>query len=391
MHNASKKLTVTGHFDGGNPRPASRIREDEPGVFTVMPTWERSPMHSYGLAFAVMVTNPGAQPVHLTVNVDWGTPEHMQYKGFYYVNREGDEDWTEIKASLSGAVAKVSFDAEPGVSCLSLSPMYNYSTYLAFADALGERTDAEVALAGKSRQGREIWRIQIPPKQASGAEPVVFISRNNACETSGNFMIEGMVRLLLSGTPEVAELTKLFTFHFLPMTNPDGVHDGLERDTAVKDGAWIGRVNANPDPAHDAIRKTLELVRPAVFVNLHNWMMNDVDGLLCNEELYAKRLSELLPRLGKYPRRWHREWYSADATEVEDRGDGTVYPLSRLSELHKESGGTWKDFCRETFGSRAMAVEFPWRGRTVEDMRDLGAALVKVLCAIRKGEREAGR
>ncbi|HUW56222.1 MAG TPA: M14 family zinc carboxypeptidase [Planctomycetota bacterium] len=387
MGKAKQAIRLTAKFDGGNPRRASRIREDRHGVFTVRPTWDSDPDRSYGLAFAVMVENAGLDAATLTVNVDWGTPRHMEYKHVYYVNCEGEEDWTEIAAAVDGQVASVTFDAAPGVSYLSLSPMYNYSRYLAFMDALAQRPEADVVLAGKSREGREIWHVQIPPGATPDAEPVMFICRNNACESAGNFMIEGMVRFLFSGEPEATELMRRFTFHFLPMTNPDGAFNGLERDTARENGANLGRMNTAPDSAHDAIRHTLEAVRPGVFVNMHNWMIPDVDGLLCNDELYARRLSELLPPVGSIPRRYHREWYSDAITEVEDRGDVTLYPIAKLPELHRESGGTWKDFCRERFDARAMAVEFPWQGRTVDDMRQLGIALLKAVCLVRVSER----
>jgi len=388
MHKSKLGVRVTGKLDGGNPKHASHIREDGENTFTVKPTWEGDPSRCYGLRFAVMAENSGVDRVPVTVNVDWGTPQHMEYKGVYYVNCEGEDDWTERAAKVNGQVASVTFDAEPGVSYLSLAPMYNYSTYLAFVDALAQRSEVEVKLAGKSRHGREIWRLQMPPEETEDAEPVTVVCRNNACETAGNFMIEGMVRFLFSGEPEAVELMRKFTFHFLPMTNPDGVFDGLERDTALEDGANLGRMNTAPDPAHDTIRTSLETIKPKLFVNLHNWMIPDVDGLLCNDELYARRLSELLPPVGKPPRRYHREWYSDTIAEIEDRGDVTLYPMAKLPELHKDSGGTWKDFCRKRFGARAMAVEFPWRGRTVDDMRQLGIALLKAVCLIRIGERE---
>ncbi len=380
-------VRLTGKLDGGNPKHASHIRDEGKNRFTVKPTWDGDPGLYYGLRFAVMIENSGVDRVPVTVNVDWGTAQHMEYKDLYYLNCEGEDDWTGLSAKVEAHLASVTFDAAPGLSYLSLSPMYNYSRCLAFVDALAQRSETEVKLAGKSRHGREIWRLQMPPEETEGAEPMAVVCRNNACETVGNFMIEGMVRFLFSGEPEADHLMRKFTFHFLPMTNPDGVFDGLERDTALEDGANLGRMNTAPDPAHDAIRISLETIEPRLFVNLHNWMIPDVDGLLCNDELYARRLSELLPPIGKPPRRYHREWYSDAITEVEDRGDVTLYPAAKLPELHKDSGGTWKDFCRERFGARAIAVEFPWRGRTVDDMRQLGIALLKAVCLIRIGER----
>ncbi len=382
-------LSVSGNFDGGNPKNQAHIRRgEEPGEFVVTPTWEKPPTQECGLAFAVMVRNAGPKAAPITIRIDWSTPMHMQYKDVYYLNRDGEDDWRELKAAVEGQVATVSFIAEPGDMYLSLTPMYTYADSLAFADAMSERADIEAVLAGKSRAGREIWRLWAPAEVEAAAEPVFFLARNNACETSGNFMIEGMIRFLVSGDPAAERLMERFVFHFLPMSNPDGAHDGLERDTSARGGAWLARVITAADPAHDVIRRALERVRPAVFVNLHNWMMRDVDGLLCNDELYARRLAELLPAAGTVPHRRVREWYSETATEVEEIGDATIYPLAKMADLHESSGGTWKDFCRERFGSRAMAVEFPWQGRTVEDMRALGVALLRAVCAIRIEERE---
>ena len=387
MAGPGARVEITGDFDGGNPQEPSNIRYEGDDTFTVTPTWEDDPSRAYGLRFAVMIHNPENTAVPVTLHIDWQTTQHMEYKSFYYLNREGEDDWREIEAKVDDASATVRFVAKQGISFLSRSPMYNYSKYLAFADALDQRPEAEVKLAGKSRESREIWCVQVPPVPAEHAESIVFVCRNNASESAGNYMIEGMVRFLFSGEPEAAELMRQFTYTFLPMTNPDGVFNGLERDTALEDGADIARMKTAPDPAHDAIRTTLETVRPAVFVNLHNWMIPDVDGLLCNDELYARRLYELLPAIGSTPRTTHREWYSDAITEVEDRGDVTLYPVSRLPELHKHSGGTWKDFCREQFDARAMAVEFPWHGRSTEDMRQLGIALLQAVSLIRRRER----
>ncbi len=386
MSKTRHEVCIRGDFDGGNPRSHECIEWTSDVDCTATPTWDDDPIRVYGMSFAVTIENQGSEDVHLTIHVDWGTTEHMDYKRVYYLHREGDDNWVAIHAEVNESVATVKLVAEPGIAYLSLSPMYNYSKYLAFVDALDQRAEAEVTLAGKSREDREIWRVQVPPKAATGSEPMVFLCRNNACETAGNYMIEGMVRFLFSATPEAAGLMDDFSFHFLPMTNPDGAFNGLERDTALEGGSNIAVLNCVADPAHDTIRKTLKKIKPTVFVNLHNWMMPEVDGLLCNEELYARRLNEILPR-PKSPRRRHREWYSDEVTEIEDRGDITIYPISKLAVLHEQSGGTWKDFCREQLGARSMAVEFPWADRMAEDMRQLGIQLLKAVCQVRLEER----
>lgn len=386
MTKPKRLLRITGDFDGGNPKLAANITGSG-AVFTIRPTWEGAPGEFYGRGFAVTIENPSVDPVTLTLHVDWTHAEHMRFKDAYYLNEEGDEDWNEVRAEVKGTVATVRLKAPAGVSYLALYPMYDYAECLAFVDALRERPEARVKMLGKSRHRREIWGIHVPGKAVAGAEPVAVIARTHACETAGSYMIEGMLRFLLSGEPEATELLRHFSFHFLPMANPDGVFDGLERDTSVHGGAHLDRISAAGDPCHDAIREMLDAVKPGLFVNLHDWVKPDVDGIFCYDELYGQRLVELLPTPDTNPHRMYCEWYSAKVEEPQVVGDAIVYPEWQLTDLRHGQCGTWKDYCREKFGARVMTVQFPWRGRSVDDMRDLGTALLEAVCLIRFGER----
>jgi hypothetical protein len=160
MEKEKPTVRVSGRFDGGNPKSASHITSAGNSTFIVRPTWENDPGRALGLGFAVMVENTGPGPAPLEVRVDWGTTQHMEYKRVYYLNREGEEDWSELEAAVEGQIASLKVNVGRGVSYLSLSPMYNYSNYLAFVDALRQRPEARLDLVGKSRLGREIWLIR---------------------------------------------------------------------------------------------------------------------------------------------------------------------------------------------------------------------------------------
>jgi len=384
MPNSQRSLRLTGHFDGGNPRHSSHIRQEQERVYHVKPEWEGGPDKCTGRCFAVMIENAGIGEIPLTVKVDWGTDRHMRYKSVYYYSEEGEPDWEEVAARVSGAVAEVQFGARPGVSWLSLTPMYNYSRYLAFIDALREREEADVRLAGKSAEGREIWRVQVPPGAARQAEPVVFIARTWGCETAGNYMIEGMIRFLFSEEPEALQLLRDFTFHFIPMVNPDGVYNGLERHPSNTSPVDLENMGDDSDPAHAVLLKTLTRLKPRLFINLHDWLPPDRDGLICSDEFYALRLPELLPAIGELPCDHSNEWYSDGVEAPVEREGVTVRPVD---DLEYDCSSSWREFCRSNFGSQSLTVELPWRGRSVEDMRQLGIALLKGVCLVRLQER----
>ena len=384
MQKSQKTVRLTGRFDGGNPRAASHILQEQEGVFRIRPEWECGPEACAGRRFAVMIEHHGVGDLPLTVRVEWGSDRHVEHKGVYYLNAEGDPDWNELEASVDGAVAEVRFNAPSGVSWLSLTPMYNYSKYLAFVDALREREEADVRLSGKSADGREIWCVHVPAASVPQAEPVVFIARTWGCETAGSYMIEGMVRFLFSGRPEAVKLLRDFSFHFLPMVNPDGVYNGLERHPSRESDADLDLAAGSSDPAHVVLRNTLKDLKPGIFVNLHDWLPPTSDGLICSDEVYARRLPDLLPAIGELPREQANEWHSDSVDGPVEHNGQTV---RSAGDLKVDASRSWRDFCKSNFGSRGVTAEFPWRGRSVEDMRQLGIALLKAVCLVRLQEK----
>ncbi|KAG3134588.1 hypothetical protein PI126_g18626 [Phytophthora idaei] len=114
----------------------------------------------------------------------------------------------------------------------------------------------------------------LPPESALSFDPkqkkmVVISARVHPAETPANFMLDGMLQLLLHPTDESAiALRRHFVFKIIPMLNPDGVCQGFYRtDTR---GVNLNRVYEDPQPE----------LAPTVFAlkNLLLELVNDYGG-----------------------------------------------------------------------------------------------------------------
>ncbi|KAG6582870.1 putative metalloprotease family M14A [Phytophthora cinnamomi] len=103
--------------------------------------------------------------------------------------------------------------------------------------------------------------FKFDPKQK---KMVVISARVHSGETPANFMLDGMLQLLLHPTDESAiALRRHFVFKIIPMLNPDGVCQGFYRtDTR---GVNLNRVYEDPQPEF----------APAVFA-LKNFLLDSV-------------------------------------------------------------------------------------------------------------------
>lgn len=108
----------------------------------------------------------------------------------------------------------------------------------------------DVQTPGYSQQGKPIYLFKITDSTvpAAAKKRIFMHARTHPAETSPSFMIEGMIRYLLSGTPEAAELLAGYEFYIFPMQNIDGVIAGNYRATPKSENLEMSWVfdSANP-------------------------------------------------------------------------------------------------------------------------------------------------
>jgi hypothetical protein len=136
------------------------------------------------------------------------------------------------------------------------------------------------------------------------------------------------------------------------MSNPDGVHNGLGRLTAPQ-GADMCRIPYQPDEARASLKAVVDRIRPAVAIDLHNWQNKHTDGLLGLKPEIRERFVRFMPDQLEFG----KQWFISDPK-----------PLSPQAPDNK----VLRNYCERNFQAVAVTFEFPWFGRTPEDMRATG-------------------
>ena len=371
------QLKIITGFDGSSPHSDQGVRQDAPDAFTLFPSWRPSEGISeeakgMGSRFGVIVANQGDEPARAKLRLDWEVGKRVRCHDYVFLRRPGEADWTMVPGYIDEAepVAHFAFDAPPGETEVFAAPRYNYQDNEDFVASL-DSPDASAHLYGESEEARNLWDVVLTDSSIPEAskKAVMVIGRNHAYESAGSYCIDGMIRWLLSGDALANFYLAKYVFHFLPMTNPDGVHNGMSRLSSPK-GADLNRLHTAADAAHAALKAAHDAVKPWLHINIHNWMSKVRDGLLCLDIPLARGIEHFMPAEIEFGKRWFVE------TWIE-------YLQSHPTGEIPESGYSWKDYCMHEFGARGVTFEFPWFGRRGAFMRRTGVkALRATLMAV---------
>lgn len=348
-------IRITGNFPGANPKSNDIIKEGNLD-FVLCPMSENK--ESFRLETKIENTFSREKKIHL--NIKWPDGEWTKLKDCVFVKGEKDADWSVAPGEVSGNKTHIRLSAAPGETYVCLHPRYSYDDGERFAEGL-KNPCVRQYVAGKSMEGRNIRCIEITNLEIKTvAKTKIFIAaRNHAYETSGNYCVEGMINWLLSEDPLAKYSLAKNTFYFLPMTNPDGVDNGLDRLTRIG-GADLNRDSETnlrlqpgslPDTSHETFFRILDEVRPDILLNLHSYNFKHRD------EIHGRTMEEI--------ERFIR--FMPDQTEA-----GKIW-----QRIVSEGENMSLKYCREKFNTTALLLEIPWFGRNVNIMRQTGIKIIR--------------
>ncbi|MBI3948142.1 MAG: hypothetical protein HY321_19650 [Armatimonadetes bacterium] len=371
-------LEIEVGFDGSCPQSPDGVRREGDTTFRILPSWRPEPGVSEECLgrttrLGFRVRNSGALPVAATLHVDWQYDEappdaprsfqsrehYMSLRDFCVAQDPGIPEWRYLMADVAGSVATLRLGIEPGVTEIHWHPPYNYARGEAFVADVRGQPYTSVEHLGQSQGERNLWLIRIRGGSGGGA-PFFVRARTHAYESAGSYMMEGMVRFLLGSDPWAAVARRDYEFFFLPMANPDGVHDGMGRLTAPRGSDLVLATPAIEDPAYIAMMSAVERIRPAHFIDIHNWQGKFSDGLLGMDPARREPFFHYMPPAGREAKRW----YIRDPENV-------AGPVPSRETLGR--------YCRRVYGARAASFEVSWFGRSPADVRRFGADALRAI------------
>ena len=368
-------LEVLTGFDGSCPHYPQGVRRLSRNRFLLFPSHRKRPGESEegkgsGSRLSTRIRNSGRRPVKVVVAADWETEARTRGHDYGYVRCEGGE-WVMIPGRRDAARVEYHLTVAPGVTSLGLYPEFSYTECAEFVRS-AEARGALCEVIGKSRDKRDIWMLSLPSPCKKAAR-FFLQARDHAYETAGSFCAQGIVDFLLSDDPLAQYLRVKFDFSIVPMTNVDGVYNGMSRLTHER-GADMNRVHTRPDAAHDTLISAIDRVRPDVHMNIHNWTGKFMDGLLANDASIAEKIQTHMPPDHKH----HKRLYVQTTLDFLRSVGLNSTPPKHMS---------WKNYCLDRFGAIGVNFEFPWFSLSPDEMRAKGVRALTALALAAVEER----
>lgn len=354
----SDPVILTGDFDGGNPKDAEAIVQTGERAFLIRP-FSESGDPNYRFRLDVVASNTSCRTETIDLRILWEEPIYQAFRDYLWLKGPNDLDWKFKKGFIDGSSTSLSVELAPGDTYLCMHPKYSYEDYLRFIARVPTDDGVTKELIGRTAEGREIWCLHASLGVRGFHTRVLGVFRVHPYETAGSFCAEGIMECLDAIRRELQRKASeaMVDLYLIPMANPDGVFNGYEKLTSVN-GVDLSKVIDPSDSSSSAITTAIDRIKPHIYFEFHNWMHKDIDGIYHLNYWQCRKFMRLMPSQAHNRKKWR--------------------PMLRR-RLFAEVPMGFKKYCRERYGSVVACFEYPWFGRTILDMKKLGADTVVAL------------
>jgi zinc carboxypeptidase len=349
-------LTISGKFDSANPHQDGIIKRDKNSF--VLHSFSETSVEAF--KFDTSISNSSFEKQRINLEIIWPTKPFSELRDCFYWQHKQYADLTVVPATTKPGHSSLSFEVAPGTGILSLHPHYGYNDCEKFIDNLNHQA-LKKSIAGKSEQERNIWLLKVANLIKLKPEKKFLVSaRNHANESSGSYCVEGMLQWLLSDDPLAKYALSRHEFYFIPMSNPDGVADGMARHTSREYCADLNKTlqwhegnaaDALHDKSLNIYYEMLNTIQPTHFMNMHSYLFKFQDELYSLLQSDADRFFKFMPDQLEFNKVWKTKIHT-----------------------HKNFP---TGYCHEKYGTLPLLVEIPWFGRNAATMRLTGKRLLK--------------
>jgi hypothetical protein len=269
------------------------------------------------------------------------------------------DDWHLVKGDIEGATICATIAVPPGQTLVSLHPAYRRAELAPFLFSAVER-GAQRRSAGTSEGGYEIDVLDFGDAR-SGRDRLLVFTWFHPYETAGSYCAEGIVNFLLGEGSVGDELLDRFSVTLVPMCSVDGVETGTCKRVSEGGPDVEKGLNTN-DNTVVALKNTIDEVSPTGFLDIHGWMHRQFDGLSIYDWETADRFVEAFAD-SEFDPVPERAWQEGDHTSTPHNPEDMRY------------------HCREKHESKVLVLSFGWEGRSLDAMRNIGAAALQAFAA----------
>jgi Zinc carboxypeptidase len=346
-------LIIDGNFDGGNPKEKDRIVQNSANEIIVYPFSEDDDPN-YKFRLDLKIQNPTQSAKNISLTVDWQTERYMEYRDYIFLKNPLKEEWSFIPGRVAGTKSLIELSLKPGESYLCLHPSYSYEDYLRFIESVQETEVLKKYFLGDSREGRKIWAIKISDPLAPAKENMVVVARVHPYETSGSYCAEGIVESYRHPLAQEMEVLKKYNIYLIPMISPDGVYHGFGKLTSWQ-GVDLSKNMDGNDPSCVLLKNLIDALKPAVYMEFHNWMFKNTDGIYYLSAMNSYRFIRWMPSQKKYEKVWK--------------------PMLHRKILSMSPLG-FKKYCKDRYQSICACFEYPWFMRDLQAMKAMGRSTI---------------
>lgn len=193
---------------------------------------------------------------------------------------DGGYHWQWIDPSDQHGEQLFSFTFEEAdqVVRLSMGQPYTQVNYKRFIQSYKYDSRLKIATLATTRRGRPAEKIIISHFDKVPEYKILFVARAHACEMMSNYLLEGIIRQLLSDKPKMRSLLDKAEVMIIPFLDKDGVEEGDQGKNRIPR-------DHNRDYSGESLYATTKALRsqvpawvqdtPWIGIDLHNpWIKN---------------------------------------------------------------------------------------------------------------------
>jgi hypothetical protein len=224
--------TVSASFESGSIGTVTRVRDSEWELYIADDNNDAALPASWRSWWYVrMDTLAPDTPTKITIkNSGWP----YSYLPVYSYDRVAWHHFSEEEVTRNqGKEIVITKRFDRGTVWIARFYPYTFTDLERYLSTVKHSPYVDIQVPGYSQQGKPIYLMKItdPDVPVSEKKRILIHARTHPAETPPSFLIEGMIRFLLSGDREAAAMLARFEFHIFPMQNVDGVIAGNYRST----------------------------------------------------------------------------------------------------------------------------------------------------------------